>query len=135
MNSKKIPNILVENENINVFENNQNLNTSQIKDTNSVNDNFSALTLLNMIYHKINSMEAKINTIGMMTLNIHKRHVNKDKKNEIDEIIKNGFGDNYISYLNQKMMTEMNYFERPRKGSFKIDDGSALSFHLENQNQ
>lgn len=135
MNSKKVPNFVVGNENMNIFENNQNPNVSEIKDTNGLDNNFSAITLLKMVYDKISSMDTKINTIGMMALNIHKRHVNKDKKNEIDEIIKNGFSDDCISYLNTKMMNEINYFERPRKSSFKIDDGSAVSFNLENQNQ
>ena len=99
-------------------------------------------TLIKFIYQKVLTMDSRferlenlLTSIAMMNLNMQKRHVNKEKKNSIDEMIRRGFDVNTSRQLITNMRSDLGYFERPRKNSMRIDDNSSVSHLMGSQKQ
>ena len=108
---------------------------SQLENKLLKNNQSDDSNLIMILLHNQKILEKKIDTIGMMMLSMQKRHVPKDKKRRIDEMLKTGYSEKTSDLLRENMMRDSGFFERPRKNSIQKDESSLLNFNLGSSKQ
>jgi hypothetical protein len=80
------------------------------------------------IEDRLSNLENMISSIGMMVFALHKKTVNKSKKDMIDDYIRKGFNADTAVHIKESLMRDVNYFDKTRKSSVTINmEGSMLS--------
>lgn len=73
---------------------------------------------------RMTNIEEMISCLGMMVFALHKKTVNKDKKQVIDEHIRRGFNAETARLIKESMLRDSNYFEKTRRNSIHYPNES-----------
>lgn len=79
------------------------------------------------IEERISRLEEMLQCLGMMVLAQHKKTVNKDKKQMIDEHIRRGYNVETARVIRENMLRDPNYFDKTRRNSVHYANESQLS--------
>ena len=80
------------------------------------------------IEERLRNMETMMSCLGMMVFALHKKTVNKGKKDMIDDYIRRGFNAGTAVMIQEQMMRDVNHFEKTRKNSVTLNmEGSMMS--------
>ena len=75
---------------------------------------------------RLRNIEEMVSSLGMMVLALHKKTVNKVKKNMVDDWIRKGYNAETARSIKENMYRDQTYFEKTRKNSSHFMGNESL---------